>query len=58
VTSRKVQIAIVLVLAVVAASVDWLIDGGAGLGVVVASGLLVGLVLQLLLRSDQESDRP
>ena len=54
----KVQIAIVLALAVVAASVAWLIDGEAGLGVIVAFGLLVGLVLRLLLRSDRESDRP
>jgi hypothetical protein len=47
----------VLVLAVVAASVDWLIDD-AGLGAVVAFGLLLGLVLRVLLKSDRESDRP
>jgi hypothetical protein len=47
----------VLVLAVGAASVDWLIDGEAGLGVVVAFGLLLGAVLRRLLRIGRDSDR-
>lgn len=57
-TSLEVRSVIVVVLAVVAAAGDWLTDREAGLGVVVAFGLLLGLVLNLLLKSGQQSDRP